>query len=37
LGFPLKWFIHQVSQSTCVPYPAVWTLGDYMLVKAVRR
>ena len=37
LGFPLKWFIHQVSQSTCVPYPALWTLGDHMLIKAVRR
>jgi 2-polyprenyl-3-methyl-5-hydroxy-6-metoxy-1,4-benzoquinol methylase len=37
LAFPVKWIIHQVSQSTSVSYPALWTLGDHMLVKAVRR
>lgn len=37
LAFPVKWLIHQFTQSAVIPYPALWTLGDHMLVKAVRR
>jgi SAM-dependent methyltransferase len=37
LVFPLRWLIHRFSESTRVSYPALWSSGDHMLVKARRR